>query len=52
MDVLRDQQVQAARTYVAALSDDEEVGESEGSMFPSIPATALSFLPRHSPNVK
>ena len=33
MDVLRDQQVQAARTYVAALSD-EEVGESEGSMFP------------------
>ena len=46
MEVLRDQQVQAARTYVAALSDEEEVGESEGSMFPSIPATALSLLPR------
>ena len=46
MDVLRDQQVQAARTYVAALSDEEEVGELEGSMFPSIPATALSLLPR------
>ena len=26
--------------------DEEEFGELEGSMFPSIPATALSLLPR------
>ena len=31
------------RTYVAALSDEEEVGDLEGSMFPLIPATALSL---------
>ena len=42
MDVLRDHQVQAARTYVAA----EQLDESEGSMFPSIPSSTLSMLPR------
>ena len=42
MNVLRDNQVQAARTYVAA----EQFDESEGAMFPSIPASTLSMLPR------
>ena len=42
MNVLRDHQVQAARTYVAA----EQLDESEGSMFPSIPSSTLSMLPR------
>ena len=45
MDVLRDHQVEAARSYVAAQSEDEVVN-SEGSMFPSIPASTLHLLPK------
>ena len=45
MDVLRDHQVEAARSYVAAQSKDEVVN-SEGSMFPSIPASTLHLLPK------
>ena len=41
IDVLSDHQVQATRTYLAA----EQLDETEGSMFPSIPASTLSMLP-------
>ena len=48
MDVLRDHQVQAAISYVAA--DQSE--DSERCMFPSIPTATLSMLPRqHSTEV-
>ena len=42
MGISRDHQVQAARTYVVA----EQSDESGGSMFPSIPASTLSMIPR------
>ena len=45
MDGLRDHQVEAARSYVAAQSEDEVVN-SEASNFPSIPASTLHLLPR------
>ena len=45
MDVLHDHQVEAARSYVAAQSEDKVVN-LEGSMFPSIPASTLHLLPR------
>ena len=45
MDVLRDHQVEAARLYVAAQSEDVLVN-SEGSLFPSIPASTMNLLPR------
>ena len=36
---------------MTTLSDEDEVGESEGSMFSPIPATALKKLPsKDSPN--
>ena len=45
MDVLRNHQVEAARSYVAAQFEDEVVN-LEGSMFPSITASTLHSLPR------
>ena len=44
MDVLREHQVEAARSYVAAQSEDVLVN-SEGSMFPSIPVSTMNLLP-------
>ena len=45
MDVLRDHQVEAARSHIVAQSEDVLVN-SEGSMFPSIPASTMNLLPR------
>ena len=45
MDVLRDHQVEAARSHVAAQSEDVLVN-SGGSMFLSIPASIMNLLPR------
>ena len=44
MDVLCDHLVEAARSYVAAQSEDVLVN-SEGYMFPSIPASTMNLLP-------
>ena len=45
MDVLRDHQVAAARSYVEALPV-EQAASSEGSAFPSIPSGLMGHLPR------
>ena len=45
MDVLRDHQVAATRSYVEALPV-EQAASSEGSSFPSIPSGLMGHLPR------
>ena len=44
MDVLGDHQVEAARLYVAAQSEDV-LGNSEGFIFPSVPASTIYLMP-------
>ena len=45
MDVLRDYQVETARSYVAAQTEDV-LANSECSMFPSIFASTINLLPK------
>jgi hypothetical protein len=49
MDILRDNQIAAARTFQDAEEVDEEeegLTESEGSQFPSLPTEFMGLMPR------